>query len=83
MKATLAIAVKNVIMFCLFYRLYLYNNKHIHFLIKTFLKQDDACRNNNLCQNRAKCLTDGHTYKCDCLNNGFTGKHCENCKEII
>ena len=37
-----------------------------------------ACYKND-CQNGSKCKPFNSGYECECLNNGYSGKHCENC----
>jgi hypothetical protein len=39
---------------------------------------DKACYKNE-CQNGSKCIPFKSGYECECLNNGYSGKHCENC----
>ena len=47
--------------------------------MKSLFIEISSCDNNE-CKNGAKCIENGNDYKCQCINSGYSGKNCENCK---
>ena len=39
--------------------------------------------NVKMVQNGSKCISFGSSYECKCLNDGYSGKYCENCNFYI